>query len=160
MRKQSERSHCSEEAHTVFLKDKQLLNKLSLNKPLCEWVNSSSLCSFAITFLRDSPFLPPSRDTAAYASGGGRRKELEKHSLQGRAGSSSPGEGLLHCAATFWAVAESPRDFTGVSLTRRPHPPLSSLSITQISCLSQPFVRPLSLPAERFKGFSSPSQKW
>lgn len=64
-----------------IFKDKQLLNKLSLNKPLCERVNSSFLCGSAMTFLRT---LPPSRDAAAHASDGGRREKLEKHSVRGR----------------------------------------------------------------------------
>lgn len=80
-----------------------------------------------------------------------------------RAGSSSPGGRRLHCTATFWGFLSGwgpSRDFTGVSSTRRLHSPLSSLSIIHISCLPQPFARSLSLPAERFKGFSSPSRKW
>lgn len=141
-----------------IFKDKQLLNKLSLNKPLCERVNSSFLCGSAMTFLRDSPSLPGRgspciRRRATWEIG----KTLSERE---RAGSSSPGGRLLHCVATFWGFLSGwgpSRDFTGVSSTRQLHSPLSSLSIIHISCLP---LRLLSLPAERFKGFSSPSRRW
>lgn len=112
-----------------IFKDKQLLNKLSLNKPLCERVNSSFLCGSAMTLLRTlPPSLPPGTQQPMHQTAGDVRN-WKNTQREGESRFLVTGRKTFYTAPQHFGVFLSgrwpSRDFTGVSSTRRLHSPLS-----------------------------------